>query len=185
MGQFSNKQYFALWFILLVLGIITLELSSFAAEKFVRFSTTTLSGESFSVPDNLTSERNIIVLAFDHKEQKEINRWLRQLQPVSGATVYEIPVVADKYKPYRQAIELFMRRQLPGPEYQKNTLPFYGGKNKIQQQLGLADQDGIFVYLIDKEANILWQTKGTVSQQKITAIKSEVSKQLAANRAIN
>lgn len=160
------------------LGLVVLVALAFAGfsgkgfgQALPKTQLVSLAQQTVTVP-NPSSAYTVIILAYNHKLQPTINPWLQwlyQLQKTHARlSFYEIPVVDDKYKSYRNAIELFMKRQLPAKHFYPHVLPYYTQPAVVKAQYQ-APQDNVHIWLSDASGKVMHYTTGALTPQKKAA----------------
>lgn len=135
--------------------------------QFPEIKTKTLSGRTLRIPSDLTAEKTLLVLVFEdsgkyEEPQGQATKWLelyeKELKPV-GFACYELPMMSGKYRLMSFIIDSGMRSGIP-PGRHDQVASFYGDKKRYMEKLGIYDLRRTYVYLIDKQGEILFKTSG-------------------------
>jgi hypothetical protein len=142
--------------------------------SFPKVKGSNLNGDSYNLPKDLKGTFNIIIIAFRREQTEILEGWATALDAVVSkdqpVEYYELPVLSASYSPLRWWIDGGMRAGIVDQKSRDRTITLYTNKSKFKNQMGIPDEETVYVFLIDKEGNIFWRTEGNVSQQKISEL---------------
>lgn len=123
-----------------------------------------------TLPADLEGELNILLIAFQRWQQSVIDTWVpfaRQLEETNeGVIYYELPVIQRMNVLARTFINEGMRAGIPDRLARERTITLYVDKVAFRRALELADEQDIYVVLIDRRGNVLWKEEGTFTAEK-------------------
>jgi hypothetical protein len=139
--------------------------------KFPAIEGKALSGVDFKVPDDLTHAHNLILVAFLREQQQDVDTWIPHLERLGESdeefAFYEFPVLPEMNAVARWWIYHGMRSGINSETARARTVTFHLDKGEFKRRLGIPDESVIRIYLLDAKSNILWQTTGAWSQEKV------------------
>lgn len=125
---------------------------------------TNLEGRDFTLPRDLEGERNVVIVAFEREQQRDVDTWLPALGDLArttpGLRVYELPTIATPYRLMRPIIDGGMRRGIPDRAVREATITLYLDTDDFRRALAIPDARDIHVLLVDRAGRILWRTAG-------------------------
>lgn len=132
--------------------------------RFPTVKGSNLARREFMLPRDFAGELNVVAVAFQAWQQAEVDTWLPLLdeleQRVPGLHYYELPVIRAM-NPFNQwFIDEGMRRGIPHQATRERTITLYTDKQQFRAALGLPHEDHIYVLLVDRQGQVLWQTAG-------------------------
>jgi hypothetical protein len=144
--------------------------SQSSSPKFPHVETANLAGRNYSLPHDFEGERNLVLIAFEREQQKDIDTWLHeslrfeQIDP--GLRIYELPTIA-RLDPFRRwFIDTGMRHGIPDRKARERTLTLYLDKNAFRQSLNIETEKQIYAMLVDRSGSVLWRTEGDFGETK-------------------
>ncbi len=123
-----------------------------------------LEGKKMRFPEDFAGTHNLVFVAFDRNQQREIDTWvplakeLTQKHPT--LRLYEFPVIGKIIGMMRGFINNGMRRGIPDPATRATTITIYSDKGAFMKPLGLKDQKKIYAFIVTPKGEILWRTEG-------------------------
>lgn len=139
-----------------------------------------LEGKSFKIPEDLASEKNILLVPFKRKQQEDVNTWILGMTDFllehPEFSLYELPTIKQMNFFIRLNINNGMRYGIDSKEQREHTITFYLDKESFKSRLEIPNEDNIHIYLVDKEANILWQSVGLADEVKLSELKGLLAK---------
>jgi hypothetical protein len=152
----------------------------------MRFPTTkasNLSGREYTLPAGLEGDLNIVALAFHMWHQNEVDTWMPLLEQIESRIpvirAYELPVLRSMNRLSQWMIDSGMRGGIPDPATRARTITLYLDKQRFRQEMGLPDEDHIYVLLVDRDGLVHWQTRGPYSPEKASSLLAVVEHKLA------
>ncbi len=131
---------------------------------FPTVSGSNLAGQSFTIPHDFAGEQNIVVLAFQRKQQFDVDTWqsliTTLLQTHPHLRAYELPVLSRGGPLFRRWLDGVMRAGIPDPAIRSTTITLYLHKAKFLRQLQIPDDQHIVVMVVDRAGNVTWRGYG-------------------------
>ena len=148
----------------------------------IRFPTVTfdnLEGRSLTLPADFNGERNVVFVAFEMEQQREVDSWapwLKQALPrYPGSDFYEIPTIKRMVAPMRWVINRGMRGGIPDRAVRERTVTLYIDKEPFKRSLGITTESTIQVLLVDRAGRVLWRTTGPYTAGKAAALEQALA----------
>lgn len=171
---------------LLTIAIAKAGASSGAAESspavegtFPPLTATNLEGTTLSLPGDFAGERNLLLIAFQREQQKNVDTWLRQMKRFEsspGFRYYELPTI-DKLNPLvRWFINGGMRRGIPDRDARARTITLYIDKPPFREVLRIPDEKQICAVLIDRNGRVLWRAAGDFDEAKGASLQDALAR---------
>jgi len=127
-----------------------------------------LEDERFSLPADLRSPLNVVLVAFKREQQEDVDTWMPFLKTLHEGrrdlSVYELPTLGRRYRLMRSFIDGGMRRGIPDSAVRAATITMYIDKTPFRESLRLRDEDRIYVLLVDREGRVFWRSEGRFTQ---------------------
>lgn len=129
-----------------------------------------LNRQEFEFPRDFGAELNLVIVPFQQWQQNTVNTWVPYLQDVEDEfpifiyyelpTIYEMPVIS------RTFINEGMRAGIPDETARERTITLYLDKAKFKSALDITSEDDIYLFLVDRDGEILWQSTGVYTAEK-------------------
>ena len=146
---------------------------------FPRLTASNLEKQTLSLPEDFAGERNLLLIAFQREQQKNVDTWLQEMKRFDRAPnfrYYELPTI-DKLNPVaRWFINSGMRRGIPDREARAGTITLYLDKTSFRKALNLPDERQIYVVLIDRLGRVLWRAQGDFDESKAASLQEALSR---------
>lgn len=146
---------------------------------FPQLSGIDLQGKERALPESLSGKLNLVVVAFKHKQQKDVNTWIPTLETItktnSAVKFYELPVINESNILKRTAINNGMRSGIKSEEARARTIVVYTNHDKFFAATKL-DPQQIYLLALDKTGKILLKIEGVASEEKIKNLKKFIAK---------
>jgi hypothetical protein len=153
----------------------TLPENSLAAH-FPSVQASNLEKRNFNLPADFEGERNLLLVAFEREQQKDVDTWLREMKRFEeldpGFHYYELPTIQSPGAFMRWFIDTGMRRGIPDRKARERTITLYLEKKPFLDALLITDQKKIYAFLVDREGNVLWRSEGVFDEAKGTSLRS-------------
>jgi hypothetical protein len=155
-------------------------MSSDTKHGFPNVKGSNLNGENYNVPKDLKGRFNVVVIAFRREQTELLEGWAAALDAFvsKNPTVeyYELPVLSMSYSPLRWWIDGGMRAGIVDQKSRDRTITLYTNKSKFKNQMGIPNEETVYIFLIDKEGKIFWRTEGNITQQKNSELQKVLNK---------
>ena len=145
---------------------------------FPNVKASNLAKRELSLPADLEGERNLLLVAFEREQQKDIDTWLRQMKAFetldSRFRYYELPTIATSNSLTRWFIDNGMRRGIPDHQARERTITLYVDKKAFCNALLISDQKQIYAFLVDRTGKVLWRAMGDLDEVKVESLKHTI-----------
>ena len=146
-------------------------------KKFPRLEAETLSGDKLIFPEATKGKYAFILVAFKRQTQGEVDSWLNPFIEEFGnsesVTFYEIPMISGSWKLISSWIDSGMRSGIPEFKHD-HVATYYGSLDKYYKHFDVEDTGTVYVFFLDKEGNIIYNTSGPANNDKFNELKSIV-----------
>ncbi|WP_395088688.1 hypothetical protein [Armatimonas sp.] len=131
---------------------------------FPRVQADNLEGKKLSFPQDFAGELNLVFVAFQRNQQRDIDTWVPLAKELMKAhpklRLYEFPVIGKMIGLMRDFVNNGMRRGIPDPATRAITITIYSDKGAFMRPLGLKDQKKIYAFIVTPKGDVLWRTEG-------------------------
>ena len=140
---------------------------------FPKLTATNLKKKTLTLPNDFAGERNLLLIAFEREQQKNVDTWLHELKRFEqspGFQYYELPTI-DRLNPIaRWFIDSGMRRGIPDATARARTITLYLDKPAFRKALNLPDEKQIYAVLVDRAGCVLWRAQGDFDEAKASSL---------------
>lgn len=141
-----------------------------ADARFPALEANDLNGRQIAMPGGFAGERNLVLVAFLQKQQKDVDTWLAPLAAVQqahpGFRYYELPTIKRMNGLMRFIIANGMRGGIPDKGQRERTITLHIDKEPFKKALGIESESTIHALLIDKAGQVLWRAEGLYTAAK-------------------
>jgi len=127
-----------------------------------------LNKREVSIPSDLDGKLNLVIVAFQQWQQRDVNSWVPLLTSLREKTpefqYYELPTIRKMNRLYQRVIDGGMRAGIPSLDTREHTITLYIDKQPVKESLNIKMEDTIHLYLIDREGIIYREWKGPFSE---------------------
>ena len=149
---------------------------SSAGEHFPRVKASNLEKRDFNLPADFEGERNLLLVAFEREQQKDVDTWLREMKRFEeidpGFHYYELPTIQRPNAFMRWFIDTGMRHGISDRKARERTITLYLEKKTFVDSLLITDQKMIYAFLVDREGKVLWRSEGVFDETKGASLRS-------------
>lgn len=147
-------------------------------DQFPLLEAQTLEDKKIIFPQDTNGKFTVLATGFSQRAQEPINTWTDYiLKDYPEFNYYEIPIGNSFYAVFGKSIDNAMKRAVP-KELHSKTATYYGSLcQSYIDQFDVNDKSTTYVFLLDKNGEILYKTSGFVTSK----IKSEFKKALENN----
>jgi len=128
------------------------------------------------LPGDFAGERNIVLVAFRQRQQREVNSWLPALgvmrREAGNVEVYEIPTLHRGWTPLRGWIDGGMRSGIPDRSTREATITVYINKAPFKAALGITSESRIHVLLLDGEGRVVHRELGSATPAGVQRLRT-------------
>jgi hypothetical protein len=138
--------------------------------KFPPLTSTNLEKQTFHLPQDFAGERNLLFVAFERKQQDDVDTWLAKVKQFQAAdpalAYYEIPTI-DRLNPLaRWFINNGMRGGIPDLGARQRTITLYLDKQPFKDSLRIPSEATISIFVVNKAGDVLWRAEGDFDAAK-------------------
>jgi hypothetical protein len=139
-------------------------------EQFPVVSGSNLERKEIEFPRDFEKDFNLVIIPFKQRQQIDVNTWIPFAQEVEAwfprFIYYELPTIYEMSTVSRTFINEGMRAGIPDQTARERTITLYLDKDEFKNTLGISTENEIYLYLVDQEGNLLWQTSGVYTEEK-------------------
>jgi hypothetical protein len=139
-----------------------------------------LDKREFSLPSDFEGERNLVLIAFERQQQKDVDTWLHEMKRFEDLDpafrYYELPTIERPNAFMRWFIDSGMRRGISDHKARERTITLYLDKNTFCDALLITDQKKIYAFLIDRSGKIMWEAEGDFDAAKGESLKDALTR---------
>jgi len=169
--------------VLLALGLLlcTVAVSQTPeAGVFPKLTAANLNGKSFSMPGGFAGNLNIVLIAFEREQQKELDTWLavlpKALEGFPKVSYYELPTIARLNSMARWFIDTGMRSGIHDKAQRERTITLFIDKKPFTESLHIQSEKTVYAMLIDREGKVLWRADGVANAEKESSLKAALER---------
>ncbi len=170
-----------------MIAILALTLAIADTVRFPTVTSENLEGTAMTLPADFAGERNIVFVAFERRQQDEVDSWVPFVKGVVARTpnmdFYEIPTIKRMMGIVRWTINRGMRGGIPDVAARERTVTLYIDKEPFKQALAITSEATIQVLIVDRAGRVLWRTTGAFTAAKGAALESALAPVPAPARA--
>ena len=142
---------------------------------FPRLIASNLEKRSFTLPDDFEGSRNLLLVAFQREQQQHVDTWLREMRRFEELDpefrYYELPTIQSPNRLVRWFIDTGMRRGIPDQKARSRTITLYIDKQPFLKALGIADENRIYCFLVNRSGQVLWRAEGEFDDSKAVSLR--------------
>lgn len=142
---------------------------------FPSLTANNLAGEEVDLPTAFTADKNLVIVAFAHKQQADVDTWIKALpeinQQLPNVNFYEVPVISEGSALFRFTVNNGMRSGVTDPVARKRTITVFTDRDAFTNRLGIKNISNIYALIVDKNGVVLNQQEGTYSKEKLMLLK--------------
>ena len=143
--------------------------------RFPRLIASNLEKRTFTLPDDFEGSRNLLLVAFQREQQKQVDTWLREMRQFEeadpGFRCYELPTIQSPNRLVRWFIDTGMRRGIPDKKARSRTITLYLDKQPFLKALGIAGENRIYCFLVNRSGQVLWRAEGELDDSKAASLR--------------
>ena len=143
--------------------------------KFPRLIASNLEKRTFTLPGEFEGSRNLLLVAFQREQQKQVDTWLREMRQFEELDpefrYYELPTIQSPNRLVRWFIDTGMRRGIPDQKAWSRTITLYIDKKPFLKALGIIDETRIYCFLVNRSGQVLWRAEGEFDDSKAASLR--------------
>lgn len=172
--------------IFLIVGILLLNYSQaqVTGKPFPDLAGETLSDKKISIPADTKGKYTVVTLAPTRKSEDELKTWLNPcyskfvlknglMDAAYDVNLLFIPMYTGISQPTTGMAKKNMKESTDKVLY-PNVVCYKGEYKKYKQALQLDDRENVYVFLLDKDGNIVHSTSGEYSDEKMEGIEENI-----------
>jgi hypothetical protein len=140
------------------------------AGMFPPLKASNLEKTELNLPEAFEGEVNLVLIAFERRQQKDVDTWLAALPGIQkshpGLEYYELPTIKRMNPLTRWFIDNGMRSGIPDKKQRARTITLYIDKEPFKKALNLPAEDTIYALLLDKTGQVIWRESGRCDAAK-------------------
>ena len=129
-----------------------------------------LNRQEFVFPQDFGGDYNLVIVPFQQYQQQIVNTWIPFAQEIEasfpGFIYYELPTIYEMPVLSRTFINEGMRAGIPDQTARERTITLYLNKDTFKSALGIYSEDDIYLFMVNREGEILWRTTGEYTDSK-------------------
>ena len=133
-----------------------------------------------SLPEDLSSEFNVLIVAFQQWHQGLVNSWVplldQMVQQYPDLDYYELPTIRKMNWLSRSIIDNGMRAGIPSRETRRRTITLYIEKEPFKKNLQIPDESDIHLFLVTQDGDVIWSESGEISKEKAESLIHAIEK---------
>jgi len=157
-------------------GLAATESEHSPGAHFPSVKASNLEKRVFSLPAEFEGERNLLLVAFEREQQKNVDTWLREMKRFEeldlGFHYYELPTIQRPSAFMRWFIDTGMRRGIPDRKARERTITLYLEKKSFLDSLLITDQKKVHALLVDRKGKVLWRSEGVFDEAKGASLRN-------------
>jgi hypothetical protein len=155
--------------------------------KFPALESETLEKQSVQLPQDFQGERNLLLIAFEREQQKDIDTWLTQMKRYEDIDkefrYYEIPTIEKMNRFMRWFINTGMRHGIPDKKARERTITLYIDKEPFKKSLQIPDEKKIYAMVVDRAGDVLWRATGPYDEANGKSLREFLEEQHVRSRS--
>ena len=142
------------------------------AQNFPNLTATSLEGKTVSVPQSTKGKYTIVGLVYSQKATEVLAPWFQNVynyfiaDPDYDLHVFFVPMLGGVKEAAAGSLEKELKKGTP-PELYKHVLIYKGDVGSYKSALKMDQKDIPYIFVLDKDGKIVYQTSGAYSDEKI------------------
>ena len=146
-----------------------------SAKFFPTVKGSNLLRQQLTLPKDFQGRLNLVFIAFEQWQQREVDSWIALAEEleaqVSGLVYYELPTIQSRNTMFQWLLNEGMRAGIPNPKTREHTITLYLNKISFRKALGFPDEDHIYILVIDRRGQVLYQLRGPHTPESETSLR--------------
>jgi hypothetical protein len=124
-----------------------------------------LNKKPVSWPAGLPAARTILLIAFDRKQQAQIDGWVAgmRLKAPGAPAWFEVPMIKDPGRFIRGFIDGGMRRGIPSTADRAHVVTVYGDKKALLRSMMITNETVVHALVVERSGRIVDRIDGPYS----------------------
>ena len=151
--------------------------ASLAAQSLPDIRAADLNKKKIHWPADLAAERTLLLVAFERKQQKDIDTWVNgmKLKAPGAPAWYEVPMIKNPGGLVRSFIDGGMRRGIPAPADRARVVTVYGDKKAMLKQMAISDESMVHALVVARDGRIIIHVPGRFSEAGAQQLEAALS----------
>ena len=145
---------------------------------FPQLTATNLAKEKMKLPQDFAGTRNLLLIAFEREQQKDVDTWLPAVKEIEAAhpnfRYYELPAIGRSNPLFRWYLDSSMRSGIPDSVARSRTITLYIDKQSFRHTLDIPSESAISALLVDKAGKVVWRATGEFTEEKKANLLAEL-----------
>jgi hypothetical protein len=133
-----------------------------------------LERQKFEFPREFEGEFNLVLIPFQRWHQDIVDTWIPTAKKIEaefpGFIYYELPTLTSMSTLCRTFLNEGMRAGIPDTTARQRTITLYLDKESFRAALDIPSENDIYLFLVDNQGEILWQSAGEFTQEKANSL---------------
>ncbi len=151
------------------------------APHFPTLKASSLAEHEFDLPSGFEGERNLVLIAFERKQQSDLDTWLKEMKRFEELDpqfhYYEMPTIERPNAFMRWFIDTGMRRGISDHKARASTITLYVEKKPFCDALAITNQNQVHAFLVNREGKVLWKSEGRFDESKAASLRNALGAQ--------
>jgi hypothetical protein len=147
---------------------------------FPTVSGSNLLRQKLILPQDLQGRLNLVFIPFERWHQMEVDSWSALAEELEekyeGLVYYELPTLQNGGSIYKIFLNEGMRAGIPNPKTRERTITLYLDKADFRAALGMADEEHIYILVVDRRGKEFFRTRGLYSHEGEAALRQALSR---------
>lgn len=145
---------------------------------FPQLTATNLAKQKMKLPEDFAGTRNLLLIAFEREQQKDIDTWLPAVKDIESThptfRYYELPAIGRSNPLFRWYLDSSMRSGIPDNVARSRTITLYVDKQSFRHTLDIPSESAISALLVDKSGKVVWRSTGDLTEEKKANLLAEL-----------
>jgi hypothetical protein len=142
---------------------------------FPTVSGSNLLREKLTLPQDFQGKLNLVFIPFERWHQTEVESWSDLAEELEekykGLIYYELPTLQSGGALYKIFLNEGMRAGIPNPKTRERTITLYLDKADFRAALDMADEEHIYVLMVDRTGKEFFRARGPYSLEGEAALR--------------
>jgi hypothetical protein len=142
---------------------------------FPTVSGSNLLRQKMKLPQDFQGKLNLVFIPFERWHQMEVDSWNALAEDLEekyeSLVYYELPTLQSGGVLYKFFLNEGMRAGIPNPKTRKRTITLYLDKADFRAALGMADEEHIYIVLVDRMGKEFFRARGPYSLEGEAALR--------------
>jgi hypothetical protein len=147
------------------------------APYFPRITAENLNREPVTLPDDLSGNPALVLIAYKREQQLNVNTWLDRMgeieEAIPGVQIIETPTISSgRWGWMAGFIDGGMRSGIPDTDARGRTITLYTSVSLFNQALNIESVDTIYAVLLDADGEVVEMVEGDYTESKLDTLLS-------------